>query len=307
MIVTKAIIPAAGFGTRFLPATKVIPKEMIPVLEKPAIQYVVEEGIKSGIKQFVVVTGRGKKPLEDHFDIFPELEEALRNKNKSELLGNLPKIISSAQFMYVRQSEPLGLGHAIWTARNAFKKEYVSIFLPDDIITGPTPGMAQLLKVAAQEKCSVVAVQEVPFDHVSRYGVIAVKKQFSPNLFQVRELVEKPSEKDAPSNLAIVGRYVLSPGIFDALEDIKGGVVGEMQLTDGIQKLLISGEKVFAYKIQGTRYDVGNPLGWLKANVSMALKHPEYASSMIDFLSSLDRDLLMIEGKAEHLRKQISI
>ncbi len=307
MIVTKAIIPAAGWGTRFLPATKSIPKEMLPLLDKPAIQYIIEEGVKSGIKQFIIVTSKNKNSLEDHFDILPELENVLKSKNRIKLLGNLPKLIEAAQFMYVRQRKALGLGHAVLTARSAFKKEYVSIFLPDDIITGMNPGMAQLIKVASQEKCSVVAVQEVPFDKVSRYGVIAVKKQFSPNLFQVRELVEKPAEKDAPSNLAIVGRYVLSPDIFDSIEDISNGSTGEIQLTDGIQNLLLSGEKVFAYKIQGTRYDIGNPIGWLKANISLALKHSEYSNDITKFLTELDRDLLTIQGKAEFLSKQSSL
>ena len=307
MVVTKAIIPAAGLGTRFLPATKVIPKEMIPLLQKPAIQYVVEEGVKSGIKQFVIVTERSKTSLENYFDRLPELEICLKNKKKLHLLDDVSRLIKSADFMYVRQNEPLGLGHAIWTARHAFKKEYVSIFLPDDIITGPVPGMAQLIKVATQEKCSVVAVKEVPFDQVSNYGMIAVKKQFSPNLFQVKELVEKPSEKDTPSNLAIVGRYVLSPGIFESLGDLNRGAIGEVQLTDGIQNLLASGEKVFAYKIQGTRYDVGTPMGWLKANISLALKHPEYSKDMTQFLTELDKDLLMIQGRAEQLGRQVSL
>jgi UTP--glucose-1-phosphate uridylyltransferase len=307
MVVTKAIIPAAGLGTRFLPATKVIPKEMVPLLNKPAIQYVVEEGVKSGIKQFVIITERNKSSLANHFDTLPELDKILKSKKKIHLLDDIYKLIKAAEFMYVRQSEPLGLGHAIWTARHAFKKEYVSIFLPDDIITGPVPGMAQLIKVATQEKCSVVAVKEVPFEQVSNYGVIAVKKQFSPNLFQVKELVEKPLEKDAPSNLAIVGRYVLSPGIFESLSDLNRGAIGEVQLTDGIQNLLLSGEKVFAYKIQGTRYDVGTPMGWLKANIALALKHPEYSNDMIQFLSELDKDMLMIQGKAEHLSKQASL
>jgi UTP--glucose-1-phosphate uridylyltransferase len=307
MIVTKAIIPAAGLGTRFLPATKTIPKEMIPLVDKPAIQYVVEEGVKSGIKCFVLVTGRHKGVMEDHFDIHPELESILDERAKKGILGPINSIIQNASFLSVRQKEPLGLGHAILTARHAIGKEYVSVFLPDDIITGSVPGMAQLIKVASQEKCSVIAVQEVPMSEVSRYGIISIKKQFSPNLFQVKQLIEKPKEKDAPSNLAIIGRYVLSPGIFDALEETRSGAIGEIQLTDGIQNLLHSGERVFAYKIQGTRYDTGTILGWLQANISFALKHPQYAGPMMEYLQKLDKDFLVMEGKAESFKHRAII
>lgn len=303
MVVTKAIIPAAGLGTRFLPATKVVPKEMLPLLDKPSIQYVVEEGVKSGIKDFVIITSRAKKVLEDHFDAFPELEEQLRLKKRIDVLDTLNKIVESTRFAYVRQHEQLGLGHAVWCAQSVVGDEYVAVMLPDDIIVGAAPGLAQLIKIAAQEKCSVVAVQEVPLSQVSQYGVISVKKQISPNLFQVKELVEKPSPVNTPSNLAIVGRYVLSPGIFESLSQIKSGALGEMQLTDGIQQLLFSGEKVFAYKIQGTRYDTGSPLGWLKANISMALRHQAYSHEMLEFLTEIDKEFLVMQGKAENLRR----
>jgi len=302
MDVVKAIIPAAGLGTRFLPATKITPKELIPVFDKPAIQYVVEEGAKSGIKNFIIVTSRNKKTIEDHFDFFPELELMFQNK-KEPSLENISKIIKSTSFTYVRQTEPLGLGHAIWTARHTIGKEHVAIFLPDDIIDSPIPGMAQLIKIATQEKCNVIAVQEVPKDQVSRYGIIDIRKQFSPNLFQIKELVEKPSVNKAPSNLAIVGRYVLSSNIFESLQDLKAGTNNEIQLTDGIQNLLLSGEKVFAYRLQGTRYDVGNPLGMLKACLNFALKHPQYSDKVADYLSEMDRELLIIQGKAEMVNK----
>ena len=303
MIVSKAIIPAGGLGTRFLPATKTTPKEMLPILDKPAIQYIVEEGFKSGIKNFAVVTGKNKSAIEDHFDTYPELENFLKSKNKEELLEGISKIIQATNFMYVRQREPLGLGHAIWTARHVIGKEYVGVFLPDDIITGTVPAMAQLMQIASQEKCNVLAVQEVPIDQVSRYGVISIRKQFSPNLFQVRDLIEKPKVSDAPSNLAIVGRYILSPAIFDVLEDLKIGTGGEIQLTDAIQALLLSGEKVFAYKVQGERYDVGTPMGLLRANLDFALRHPKYSEEVLGYLKQLDKDFVVMQGQAELLTK----
>ena len=304
MKVTKAIIPAAGLGTRFLPATKITPKELLPIFDKPAIQYVVEEGVKSGIDNFVIVSSRNKQTIENHFDIFPELEEKLKQQGKGKYLSTISKIIKNASFTYVRQNEPLGLGHAIWTARNTVGKEHVAIFLPDDIIDNPVAGMSQLIKIATQEKCNVIAVQEVPKDQVSRYGIIDIRKQFSPNLFQVKELVEKPEVNKAPSNLAIVGRYVLSSNIFESLDDLKAGANNEIQLTDGIQNLILDGEKVFAYRMQGTRYDVGNPLGLLKASLNFALKDPEASSKVLEYLSELDKELLVMQGKMEMLKKQ---
>ena len=300
----KAIIPAAGFGTRFLPSTKAVPKEMLPIIDKPAIQYIVEEGLASGIKDFVVVTSKNKTEIEDHFDYYHELENTLAIRKKEDLLAQVSKIIKEVNFLYIRQKEQLGLGHAIWTAKSSFAKEHLAIFLPDDIITGAIPGMAQLMKVASQEKCNVIAVQEVPKEEVSRYGIIDVRRQFSPNLFQVKELIEKPPANQAPSNLAIMGRYVLSPNIFDSLENVKFGAGGEIQLTDGIQNLLLNGEKVFAYKIQGKRYDTGTPFGWLKTNIDFALKHPKYSKDMMHCLSALDKEMLLIQGKAEELSKK---
>lgn len=302
-MVTKAIIPAGGLGTRFLPATKTTPKEMLPILDKPAIQYIVEEGVKSGIKNYVVITGKNKSVIEDHFDTFPELENFLESKKKKHLLEPLGKIIEATNFIYIRQKEPLGLGHAIWSARHVIGKEYIAVFLPDDIIIHPLPAISQLMQIAQQEKCSVVAVQEVPLNQVSNYGVIGIRKQFSPNLFQIRELIEKPTAAQAPSNLAIVGRYILSPTIFEALDELKIGANGEIQLTDAIQSLLLSGEKVFAYKIQGVRYDTGNPMGLLKANIDLALRHPKYADDLLEYLQELDREMVMMQGKATMLSK----
>lgn len=297
-MIAKAIIPAGGLGTRFLPATKTTPKEMLPLLEKPAIQYIVEEGVRSNIKTFIIITGKNKTVIEDHFDPYPELESYLHARKKSDLLDGVNKLINAANFIYLRQKEPLGLGHAIWSARHVIGKEHIAVFLPDDIILGATPCMAQLMQIAVQEKCNVVAVQEVPIESVGSYGVIGVRKQFSPNLFQVKELVEKPKPMDAPSNLAIVGRYVLSPNIFQSLDEMKLGVGGEIQLTDAIQNLLLSGEKVFAYKIQGTRYDIGTPMGLLKANLDLALRHPKYAQETLAYLTELDREMLVMQGQA---------
>ena len=205
MEVKKAIIPAAGLGSRFLPQTKAIPKEMLPLVDRPAIQYIIEEGIKSNLNNFVIVSGRTKKALEDHFDIAPELDFTLEQKNKKYLIASISKLIENAEFSYVRQKEPLGLGHAVWTARHAVGREHVAILLPDEIITGPTPAISHLIKIATQEKCNVIAVREVPIEDTKHYGVVAIKKQFSPNLFQVKSLVEKPEPNDAPSNLAIIG------------------------------------------------------------------------------------------------------
>jgi UTP--glucose-1-phosphate uridylyltransferase len=304
-MVTKAIIPAGGLGTRFLPATKTIPKEMLPILDKPAIQYIVEEGLKSGIKNYIVVTGKNKSVIEDHFDTYPELEYFLELNKKKDLIDGLLKIIAATNFIYVRQKEPLGLGHAILTARNVVGKEYMAIFLPDDIIVHPIPAISQLLQVAQQEKCNVVAVQEVPMSNIANYGVIGIRKQFSPNLFQIKELVEKPTSAAAPSNLAIIGRYILSPSIFEALDELKSDANGEIQLTAAIQALLLSGEKVFAYKIQGVRYDIGNPMGLLKANIDLALRHPRYATHLLEYLKELDRDLIVMQGQANNLHKAI--
>jgi UTP--glucose-1-phosphate uridylyltransferase len=285
MDITKAIIPAAGLGTRFLPLTKSIPKEMLPLLNKPAIQYIVEEGIQSGITNYSLITSREKQAIADYFDYSPELDLMLKERNKADLIAGIDRIIKAANFTYIRQPEPLGLGHAVWMARHTIGKEYFGIFLPDDVIINKKdPGLAQLIKIARQEKGSVIAVQEVPSECVSSYGVIAIKKQITPNLFQVSHMVEKPSPKDAPSNLAVIGRYILSHKIFDSLHDISSYAVGELQLTDGISHMMKNGEKVFAYKIQGTRFDIGTPLGWIKANISLALQTPEYAPHIGKFV-----------------------
>ena len=287
MDIIKTIIPAAGFGTRFLPWTKAIAKEMLPLLNKPALQWVVEEGLQSDIKQFIIVTTRHKDAIADHFDVAPELELFLKEHNKLDLISGLEKIIKHAEFNYIRQPEPLGLGHAIWMARNVIAKEYFGVILPDDIIVGKVPALSQLMRIARQEKASVIAVQEVPSEQVSSYGVIAIKKQITPSLFQVQDLVEKPNPKNTPSNLAIVGRYILSNKIFNSLENIEPSAGGELQLTDGISHMVKNNEKVFAYKLQGIRHDVGTPLGWLKATFDLAFQDPQYASTLRAYVQEL--------------------
>jgi UTP--glucose-1-phosphate uridylyltransferase len=285
MDIIKAVIPAAGLGTRFLPATKAVPKEMLPILNKPAIQYIIEEGIASRINQFLIITSREKAAIANHFDYAPELEQLLKQTNKQDKVAALDKIISAAHFSYIRQPEPLGLGHAVLMARYSIGKEYFGIFLPDDLIIHDTPALAQLIAIAQQERASIIAVQEVPYDMISSYGVIAIKKQITSQLFQVSHLVEKPTAKDAPSNLGIIGRYVLSHKIFDSLDAISPYAQGELQLTDAIAHMLNNNEKVFAYKIQGTRLDIGTPLGWLKANIMLGINSSEYGPALRQFLA----------------------
>lgn len=297
MSIMKAIIPAAGLGTRFLPATKSVAKEMLPILDKPALQYIIEEGIGSGIEQFIMIINRYKSSIMHHFDLGPDITLLLKERNKEKLLSSVEAITRHATFTYVNQPDALGLGHAILMAQHTIGKEYFGICLPDDIIVhGQQPGLAQLIAIAHQEKGSVIAVQEVPLDKTASYGVISIKKQLSPSLYQVNGLVEKPKPDAAPSNLAIVGRYVLSHKIFGSLSHNLAYYQGELQLTDGIDHMLKQGEKVFAYKIQGHRYDTGTPLGLLKANIGIGLHHPVYGPQIqklfgTDLLDALSGNL----------------
>ncbi len=287
MEIKKVVIPCAGLGTRFLPLTKTIPKEMLPLLNKPAIQYIVEEALNSEIDNFFIITGKGKESIADHFDTCEALKLLLQEKNKSHLIINLEKIIKAARFSYIRQCEQLGLGHAISMAQHSIGKEYFAVMLPDDIIISKTPALAQMLRVARQEKACVIAIQEVPVQTVSSYGIISVKKQITPNLFQVGSLVEKPDPKNSPSNLAIIGRYILSSKIFASINEIQNNE-GEIQLTDAIAHMIRSGEKVFAYKVQGVRYDIGTPIGWAKAVIGVASQDPEAAPHIEKFISELN-------------------
>lgn len=287
MNITEAVIPAAGLGTRFLPFTKAVPKEMLPLVDKPAIQNIIEEGLLSNITNFFIIANKDKQAIIDHFSPQPKLEATLKNRNKEHLLASVNKIINSAQFDYLEQPKPLGLGHAILMAKPVIKNEYFGVLLPDDIIDSQTPALNQLITIAQKHNASVIAVQEVPKDKVSSYGVIAIKEQLGPNLYEVEALVEKPPADQAPSNLAIIGRYILSLKVFDSLETIKPGSGNEIQLTDGIADMMQKGERVLAYKIDGIRHDLGKPEGWLKANICFAMKNPTYSPTIRSLCSEL--------------------
>lgn len=287
--VRKGIIPAAGLGTRFLPATKAIPKEMLPIVDKPTIQYVVEEAVESGFENIAFVTSRGKNAIEDHFDYDFELEAALKHQGKKELWQIVHDLSRMIAISSIRQKEPLGLGHAILVTESFVGEEPLGVFLGDDIIRSETPCMKQLLQIHEQTAATVLAVQEVPSETVSRYGILSgepAEGENSDRLFKVRDLVEKPTREKAPSNLAIIGRYILTPGIFPALRETKPGTGGEIQLTDGLNKLLES-EPVYAYRFEGERYDAGNKLEFLMAVVDFALERPDLGEQFRHYLSSL--------------------
>jgi UTP--glucose-1-phosphate uridylyltransferase len=283
--VRKGVFPAAGLGTRFLPATKAQPKEMLPLVDKPLIQYGIEEALASGIDNIIVITGRGKNAIEDHFDISFELEKILEQRGDTELLKIVQKISDMINVSYVRQKEALGLGHAILTARELIGNEPFGCFLGDDIIDSEVPCMKQLLNVFYEKNHPVVAIEEVSWDSVSSYGIIA-GKQMGENLFEITDMIEKPSRNDAPSNLAIIGRYVLTPDLFDALLQVSPDHKSEIQLTDGL-KILLKQRPIFGYKFSGTRYDAGNKLGFLKATVEFALKRKDLGEAFREYLLSL--------------------
>lgn len=274
MKITKAIIPAAGLGTRFLPYTKAIPKEMLPILEKPSIQLIVEEGLDSGITQFNIIANDDKPELQNHFSHLQKLENLLESRGKSALLDDINAIIDAAQFNFIPQPEPLGLGHAVLQAKDVIGQEYFGIFLPDEIMVGEVAALAQLIAIAEKYDASVIGVQEVPREKVSSYGIIAVKKQLEDGVFDIDHLVEKPAVDQAPSTYALAGRYVLSPRVFESLERTKPGAGNEIQLTDGIVDMMNNGERVIAYVMNTNRYDVGIPTGWIQANIELAFKHP---------------------------------
>ncbi|MBM4247854.1 MAG: UTP--glucose-1-phosphate uridylyltransferase GalU [Euryarchaeota archaeon] len=284
----KAVIPAAGFGTRFLPATKSQPKEMLPVVDKPAIQYVVEEAVESGIDDILIITGRGKRAIEDHFDRAGELEHHLRESGHPELLGALEAITELADrghIHYVRQKEPLGLGNAIACARMHVGREPFAVLLGDDIIDAPRPCTRQLLDIFEKEGCSVIAVERVPRERLGSYGVVAVEPSDGP-LHEVRGLVEKPAPARAPSDLAVMGRYVLTPAVFGCLDRTAPGKHGEVQLTDALE-LLRKRERIVAVEFEGRRYDIGKKLDWLKATVELALKRQEFGDELVTHLGGL--------------------
>src|SRR5215813_3922673 len=288
MKVRKAVFPAAGLGTRFLPATKAQPKEMLPIVDKPIIQYGVEEAMGAGCDQIIIVTGRGKTSIEDHFDVSYELEKMLEEKGKTELLKIVRQISDMIHTAYVRQKEALGLGHAVLTARELVGDEPFATLLADDVIDSKVPCLKQLMNVFNEKHCSVIATQVVEGPAISSYGVLKAKEVAGSRgrLYEVLDLVEKPKMSDAPSNLAVIGRYVLTPAVFDTLSDIKPGAGGELQLTDGLRALL-KREKMYAYVYEGRRHDTGDKLGFLKATVEFALKRDDLGGPLKEYLRGL--------------------
>jgi UTP--glucose-1-phosphate uridylyltransferase len=292
MRVRKAVIPAAGLGTRVLPASKAVPKEMLPLADRPTLQYIVEEAVDSGIEQVTIVTRRTKDAIADHFDRTPELEAALERGGKRAQLEELRRIETMARFAYVRQQRPLGLGHAVLIARDTVGEEPFGVLLGDDLVVNAgRPCLDQLVDAHERHGGCVLAVMRVPRDQIARYGIVRLAEsgQVAPRLHRVSDLIEKPAIEEAPSDLAIIGRYVLTPGIFAALERTPPGAGGEIQLTDAI-RLLGQNEPVYAYEFEGTRYDTGDPVGLLTTSLAFALARPDLAPGVLDFLRTLKLD-----------------
>jgi UTP--glucose-1-phosphate uridylyltransferase len=283
--ITKAVFPAAGLGTRFLPATKASPKEMLPLVDKPLIQYVVEEAVSSGIDQVVVITGRGKRAIEDHFDVAFELEEDLKAKGKHKLLSEVQRIANLVTFCYIRQKKALGLGHAVLMAKRIIGDEPFAVLLGDDIIDAEVPALQQMKDIYKRYPSTILAIQKVPKSQTHHYGIIDGKK-IEDGIYLVRDLVEKPSPDKAPSNLAIIGRYILTPEIFRSLEHTRPGKGGEIQLTDGL-KILMDKQPIYAYEFKGARHDAGDKLGFLKATVEFGLKNAEFGGEFRSYLKRL--------------------
>ncbi|AWP35943.1 UTP--glucose-1-phosphate uridylyltransferase GalU [Heyndrickxia coagulans] len=289
--VRKAIIPAAGLGTRFLPATKAMPKEMLPIVDKPTIQYIVEEAVESGIEDIIIVTGKGKRAIEDHFDNAWELEQNLAEKGKFELLEKVRYSSNLANIHYIRQKEPLGLGHAVWCARNFIGDEPFAVLLGDDIVQNDPPCLKQLIDQYEETRSSVIGVQEVPEEETHRYGIIEPASK-EGRRYQVDKFVEKPKQGTAPSNLAIIGRYLLTPEVFMFLDKQEKGAGGEIQLTDAIQQLNQI-QRVFAYQFEGKRYDVGEKLGFVKSTIEFALQDENLKEELQAFLKEVMTESLI--------------
>ncbi len=286
MKITKAVIPAAGLGTRFLPATKAQPKEMLPIVDKPTIQYIIEEAVASGISDILIITGRNKRAIEDHFDRSVELELELERKGKTELLAQVQRISELVNVQYVRQKTPQGLGHAILCAKNFVGNEPFAVLLGDDVVDAEVPCLKQLIDIYDRYNNTVLGVQQVAYEDVNKYGVVA-GKLLDERIYMVEDLVEKPSREQAPSNVAILGRYIITPEIFEILSETAPGAGGEIQLTDALKKLSKQ-KQLLAYEFSGRRYDVGDKLGFLEATVEMALKREDLRE---DFLTYLERIL----------------
>lgn len=287
--IRKAIIPAAGLGTRFLPATKAQPKEMLPIVDKPAIQYIVEEAIESGIEDIIIVTGRNKRAIEDHFDKSVELEMMLEEKGSTQLLEIVQSVSNLADVHYIRQKQPLGLGHAILCARKFIGDEPFAVLLGDDILKSSPPGLKQMMDIYEQSETSVIAVQEVPWEDVSKYGIVSPSSSLG-NYQLIEDLVEKPDRDQAPSNLAVIGRYIIMPEIFGILERQEPGRGGEIQLTDAL-RVLNRQQQMAAYLMQAKRYDVGDKMGYIEATIELALQRPDLQDQVKAYLLSLIRQL----------------
>lgn len=287
--VRKAVFPAAGLGTRFLPATKAQPKEMLPLVDKPLIQYVVEEALASGVENIIIVTGRGKNAIEDHFDIAFELEKMLEERGKTDLLDDVQRVSSMANLAYVRQKQALGLGHAVLMARDLVGDEPFAVLLGDDIIDSEVPCLRQMLDVYERyDGAPVIAVQEVEGEAISRFGVIA-GEEIAPDVFRISNMVEKPKWQEAPSNLAIIGRYILTPDVFQLIEETAAGVGGEIQITDALRKMARE-RPFYGLRFKGKRHDAGDKLGFLQATVEFALKRPDLGEPFRQYLKSLKLD-----------------
>lgn len=296
MVVRKAIIPAAGLGTRFLPATKAMPKEMLPIVDKPTIQYIIEEAVDSGIEDIIIVTGKGKRAIEDHFDYSPELEQNLMEKGKYDLLEQVRKPSHLADIHYIRQKEPKGLGHAIWSARKFVGDEPFAVLLGDDIVQAEKPCLRQMIEQYERYRSSIIGVKRVPEEEVSRYGIVDGKEIFD-RVYSINHLVEKPKKEEAPSNLAIMGRYILTPRIFEILDTLPPGAGGEIQLTDAISKLNQS-EAVYAYEFEGTRYDVGEKMGFIKTTLEFALQRDDLRDELLQYLMEVvEREKMDVKGE----------
>lgn len=285
MKVKKAIIPAAGLGTRFLPATKAQPKEMLPIVDKPTIQYIIEEAVASGIEEILIITGRNKRAIEDHFDKSVELENELASHGKDEMLNMIKDISNMANIYYIRQKEPKGLGHAISCARTFVGNEPFAVMLGDDVVDSKVPCLKQLIECYNEYKTTILGVQEVPSQEVSKYGIVK-GMHIEDRVYKVKDLVEKPKVEEAPSNIAILGRYIITPQIFNVLETTAPGKGGEIQLTDAL-RTLITGEAMYAYNFEGRRYDVGDRLGFLEATVEFALKREDIKKPFMEYLLSM--------------------
>jgi len=282
MRVKKAVIPAAGLGTRFLPATKAQPKEMLPIVDKPTLQYIIEEAVESGIEEILIITGRNKTSIENHFDKSVELELELEKKGKLDLLREVRKISDMVNIHYIRQKEPLGLGHAIYCARSFIGNEPFAVLLGDDIVYSKKPCLKQMIEVYNEYKTTILGVQEVPRDEVDKYGIV-LGKLIENRVYKVKDLIEKPNVDNAPSNIAILGRYIISSEIFNILRNTKPGKNGEIQLTDALKELA-KHEAIYAYNFEGRRYDVGDKEGFLEATVEYALRNEELRDEFLKYL-----------------------